>query len=357
MNLVEVGIQNVRIIRYLNIAPGRGLNIFIGPNGSGKTSVLEGIYLLGRGRSFRGRIYKTIITQGEDNCVVSALVDDGAGARLRIGIERGKHGGCVKVGTKEVRQASELAKNLPLLFLSPDSQRLLTEGAKKRQHFLDWILFHVEPTYFDLLYRYLRVLRQRNAVLRQAGGKDLLKIWNEELGNLGELIDKYRRKSVEVLSPILHQYLGNVLNIDVVMEYSSGWDRNMPLVEVLNNRLESDEKLGYTLRGPHRGDLNFLLQGSPVSQRLSRGEAKRFVFALVLAQARCLIEQANIIPVVLIDELIAELDKQSIYAIFQTLMMLKTQVFITAVSEQQINKNMLDEAKLFHVEQGVVNAF
>lgn len=354
MNLVEIGIHNIRVIRCLNMIPAEGLNILTGSNGSGKTSILEGIYLLGRGRSFRGRIYKNIITQGEDNCAVNALVDNGMGARLRIGIERGKRGGCVKVGNKEIRQASELAKNLPLLFLSPDSQRLFTEGAKERQRFLDWILFHVEPTYFDILYRYLRVLRQRNAALRQVSGRALLRAWNEELGNLGELLDKYRRKSVEVLSPILYRYSKNVLEGEILMEYSSGWDNKRPLVDVLHERVESDERLGYTLQGPHRGDLHFLLQGFPVGKRLSRGEAKRFLFALVLAQAQYLVDQANIVPVILIDELTAELDNQSIHDIFQTLVMFRTQVFVTAVSDKQINENMYHEAKMFHVERGTV---
>nr|VFK56884.1 MAG: DNA replication and repair protein RecF [Candidatus Kentron sp. TUN]VFK64305.1 MAG: DNA replication and repair protein RecF [Candidatus Kentron sp. TUN] len=354
MNLVEITIQNIRVIRWLRLAPSKGLNVLIGPNGSGKTSVLEGVHLLGIGRSFRGRVCRAIITQGEENCAVSGLVDKGLGKELRMGIEKGKYGSRVRVGNREVTRASELAQNLPLLVLSPDDQSLLTKGSRERQRFLDWILFHVEPSYFNLLYRYFRALRQRNFALRQMNNRNLLLAWDEELGKLGELVDKFRRKSVETLFPILCQYLSSIMEVEVAMKYTSGWNVEQPLTDILRQRVKADEKLGYTFQGPHRGDLCFTVQGIPAYQRLSRGETKQLILALVLAQARCLYEQTGVIPVLLLDELTAELDKPSLYRVSQALMALQAQVFVTMVSEQMLNDMVWCKGKMFHVEHGTV---
>jgi len=353
VNLVEITIQNIRVVRRLKLIPDKGLNVLVGSNGSGKTSVLEGIHLLGVGRSFRGRVYGTIITQGEESCAVSGLVNKGGGEELRMGIEKGKQGSRVRVGGKEVMKASELARNLPLLVLSPDTQRLLTKGPKERQRFLDWILFHVEPFYFNLLYRYLRTLRQRNAALRQRNSGDLL-AWDQELGKLGELIDKYRRKSAEILFPLLCQYLSSIMEIEITMKYISGWNVDRPLIDVLRERVRTDEKLGYTTQGPHQGDLHFTVQGMPAYQRLSRGEAKLLLLALVLAQARYLLEYTGVVPVLLLDELTAELDSQSQYRVFEALMALQAQVFVTAVSEQKLDNMAWCGSGMFHVEHGVV---
>ena len=167
MRLGQIEVRNLRVLSALDCAPGEGLNVFVGANGSGKTSILEAIHLLGSGRSFRTHRLVELISRGQSWLRVRADIRGESGAVESVGVEKGSDGLRIRVGGEAIRSASELARRLPLVVITPDSQRLLTDGAGLRRQLMDWALFHVEPTYLAVLQRYRRALRQRNAPRRR----------------------------------------------------------------------------------------------------------------------------------------------------------------------------------------------
>ena len=166
MQLNRLKIEHFRILRSVDIRPARRLNLVFGHNGSGKTSLLEAVYLLGQGRSFRSRLARDLITRKEHALRVVADLMDTEGREKTLGVEKSVSSHRYRYAGEEIRAASKLARIVPTLLVTPDSHRLLTDGGRLRRRLLDWALFHVEPSYNAILQKYRLALRQRNAQLR-----------------------------------------------------------------------------------------------------------------------------------------------------------------------------------------------
>jgi len=355
MYLRRLEIRHLRCLSEVVIAPSPGVNVLAGANSSGKTSVLEGIYLLGTGRSFRSRTIREIVQRGAERVLVfGELVGEDDRAQ-GIGIERGAEMSRLRVAGEEVRTASRLARLLPLLAITPDSQRLLGEGARLRRRLLDWGLFHVEPQYHERLERYRRALRQRNAALRHGHAPaGALRAWGEELGALAAHLHLLRQSYVEGIRPHLEGLLDRLVAQAVEVRYQPGWDVERPLSEVLEATVESDRRRGYTAAGPHRADLRFLVGSTPARNALARGEGKLFVAALLLSQVAYVRRATTSVPVILVDDLPSELDAGNRARLLETLADLRAQTYLTAVSFDLVDVGDWQPYKMFHVEQGTV---
>ena len=352
MHLIQLAVRNLRVLGEADCAPGQGLNVFVGANGSGKTSVLEAIHLLGSGRSFRTHRLTELISRGESWLRVRGDFRGEDGAAESIGVEKGAEGLRIRAAGDAVRNASELARRLPMVAITPDSQRLLTDGAALRRQLMDWALFHVEPTYLDVLQRYRRALRQRNAALRAGAGPAVLGPWDEEMGEVGEALHGQRQRFLEGVLPLYADTLAGLIAMPVDIRYQPGWDTARGLAEALRAATSGDRARGFTGIGPHRADLRFATDGSLAQQVLSRGEAKLFVVGLVLAQAKFLDELQGRRPLVLVDDLASELDEDSRRRFFHQLRGLEAQIFVTTVSGDLVETADWEGLRVFHVERG-----
>jgi len=352
MNLIQLQVRNLRVLGETDCSPGPGLNVFVGANGSGKTSLLEAIHLLGSGRSFRTHRLAELIARGESWLRVRGEIRSQDGAVESIGVEKGADGLRIRVAGDDVRNASQLARRLPMAVITPDSQRLLTDGAALRRQLMDWALFHVEPTYLSVLQRYRRALRQRNAALKDGAGAALLAPWDEEMGEAGEALHAQRQRFLEGILPLYAETLGSLIAMVVDIRYQPGWDTEGRLAEALRVATAGDRARGFTGIGPHRADLRFATDGSLAHKVLSRGEGKLFVVGLVLAQAKFLDEVQGRRPLVLVDDLASELDEESRGRFFSRLRALETQVFVTTVSRDLVETADWEGLRVFHVERG-----
>ena len=352
MRLDHLELRHVRILSALECTPGEGLNVFVGANGSGKTSLLEAIHLLGSGRSFRTHRLAELVTRGESSLMARGEVRAEDGSSQSVGVEKSPEGLRIRVAGDEVHNASELARRLPLAVITPDSQRLLTDGAILRRQLMDWALFHVEPTYLSVLQRYRRALRQRNAALKEGAGPGALAPWNHEVGEAGEALHGQRERFLEEILPVYAETLGNLITLPVDIRYQAGWDTDMGLSEALAASTHGDRARGFTRVGPHRADLRFASDGTLVQQVLSRGEGKLFVVGLVLAQARFLLGIQGRRPIVLVDELASELDESSRRRLFRQLQALGAQIFVSTVSRDLVETADWEGLRVFHVERG-----
>lgn len=353
MWLRRLSIKNLRIIAHADIVPGPCINMLFGFNGSGKTSVLEGLYMLGTGRSFRSRLIREVIRRGEDKVVVFGELTNSRGGRLSVGVERGPAKTHIRVDGEDVRVASQLARTVPALLITPDSQRLLYDGARLRRRMLDWAMFHVEPDYAGLLQRYRRALRQRNAALRQQS-TSAMEGFDGELAATGRTIDQKREAYLSSISALVTRRVAELLGgLSVSVGYARGWDPDSDLEQVLHKGLASDRLRGFTQSGPHRADLDFRVDERQAQTVLSRGEGKLMVVGLLLAQVEA-IRARGVEPVVLVDDLAAELDQFSRSRLLGYLAESGGQTFVTALTEEQLESLPDGSATVFHVEQGNV---
>ena len=356
MSLRYLEVSSVRNLTSLSITPSPTLNILYGANGSGKSSVLEAIHILGLGRSFRTLQARKLVQDGYIRATVFGKVDRN-GLPIGVGIQKSQDGETViKVDGCVVSSAANLAELLPLQVLTPDSHELLQGEPKERRAFLDWGLFHVEHNYLELWRRYRRVLQQRNAGLRGRLSQEEIGHWDAALADCGEKIAVLRAHYLSSLSgyflPLYARLVGSEETVELA--YRRGWTKELPLAAVLKRNYDSEIATGYTMAGPHRADFRVLVAGADAVDRLSRGQQKLAVCALRLAQARHLAETQGRVCTFLVDDLPAELDPEKRELLLSALVELGGQCFVTATERQLVEPTSSIDCKVFHVERGAV---
>jgi DNA replication and repair protein RecF len=360
MSLGQLSIQNLRCLRQaeLDLHPGR--NLIVGPNGSGKTSLLEAIFLLGRGRSFRTRNSERLITQGESRLVVFGRTmpaeDPGAPTALGIQVTRGEPT-VAKIQGEFARTLAALSQALPVQVIDPGVHKLVEDSAFRRRRWMDWATFHVEHGFMDVWASYTRALKQRNAVLRQlqssgASAVQQLAAWDLELAQLGEQLARSRRKTLDELQPHWRHTVAALAGLNLELVYSQGWPRDITLLEALEHSRERDLIRGSTHAGPHRGDVLLRLDGKLARDTLSRGQQKLVAVSMILAQLQLL---ANILPqppTLLLDDPAAELDPERLVRFIDQVAPLRCQLVLTSLATGRQPFGPAD--RTFHVEQGRV---
>lgn len=349
MSLDRLTLEGVRNLAPVTLSPAPGVNWLVGENGAGKTSVLEGIYMLGRGRSFRSARPAAVIQHGVDQLRVVGRRSDG----LVLGIERSGDGWRGRIAGRDCQRISEFAAALPLVLVEPDSHRLIDGGPDRRRQYLDWQLFHVEPHYLGAWQRYARLLRQRNAALKSRASNGVLDALDGPLVPAAELLDGLRRQQVNSIAETaedLLDRLGVRLPGALQCEYRRGYPADQALADALRVQRESDRERGFTQRGPHRADLVLRVNEQAATQELSRGQQKLLALALLLAQLSLLERLATREPVLLLDDPVSELDERHLATVLDWLGQQSFQTWITGTARPSI------PSRLFHVEHGQIQA-
>jgi DNA replication and repair protein RecF len=354
MHLTELRVRNFRCIAEADLAPGAGINLIVGDNASGKSSLLEAIYFLGRAQSFRGTPSDRLIRSGARTLSVFGRVRNGAGPETPLGVLRGDRRSRIKIGPREDAGIVELVATLPVQVIDPRLHQLLEEGPELRRRFLDWGVFHVEHGFYPAWLRYQRALRQRNRALRAAAPAAEVCAWDAELAQQAEQIDQARRRYLDALGDVLPGIMQRLFDAAAVtVDYAPGWPEEQAPAAALAGALARDRELGFTHLGPHRADLRVRLHGLQARTRASRGEQKLISAGLLLAQAELLRRQQNRRPLLLIDDLAAELDARSRARLFDAIQTLGAQAFLSFLEPGQIPASAGGHP-MFHVEHGQV---
>jgi DNA replication and repair protein RecF len=355
MKLARLEINRVRNLDRVQISPSQHVNLILGENASGKTSFLESIYLLSRGRSFRTVNIRSVIQHGAESLLLHAEVRDESPRRnVALGLERSPRQTHIRINRERVKQASKLAQYLPVQIITPEAHQLLEDGPQQRRKYLDWGLFHVEPRFFPTWQHYHRILKQRNAALRRNQRESDIRAWDAQLLAYAETLTAQRLAYVKALEPWLEQYANTLLGQVPDFHYRAGWRTGETLAEVLEHGLDADRERGHTRYGPHRADLVIQTGTVRVQDVYSRGQQKLLVCVLRLAQIRHLAEAAGIESVVLVDDLAAELDNRHRQQLFEVLEDSGAQLFITATDASMLPERDRQRGKTFHVEHGQV---
>ena len=350
MFLRRLVLHSVRNLAHLDLALENGVNWFVGANASGKTSLLEGVNILGLGRSFRARSLRRVVQGGSGRLTAYGEVQ-WIGGTHRLGVEGGDGVTRLRRDGADAQSIAELADCLPIQLLNPDSHRLIEGPPPERRALVDWGVFHVEPEFLRTWRRYRRVLEQRNAALRQGSAAAVARAWDQELVALGEAVDEARRRYLAQLAPravaMAREHFGLP---GLELQLQAGWARERTLGEALEVGWDGDRRQGHTGAGPHRAELAIRLEGTPAAERVSRGQQKLLAAALRLAQLALFGERQGEGALLLLDDLPAELDEWHRDRLLGAVRELGIQALVTA-TEEGLVPGQGDEAR-FHVEHG-----
>ncbi|MFM7397073.1 MAG: DNA replication/repair protein RecF [Gammaproteobacteria bacterium] len=354
MSLAELTLEDLRCIEKAELAFGPGTNLVFGANGAGKTTVLEAVFLLGRGRSFRTRLNERLIQHGKPLGRAVGVVQAQPGPR-RLGIEI-RRGSDAKTGTvgrldgADLRSFADLAAAFPVQAMDPDAHKLIEEGSARRRRWLDWAVFHVEQGFATSWGRYQKALQQRNAALR--AGRSEFTAWDPELAREGEALTAARERVAVALAPYWEETAAELTGLQVSLDFQPGWDRSSSLGDVLAASAGRDRERRSTSLGAHRADLALRIQGRAAREVLSRGQQKLAAVALNLCQLEFLRAEHGLRPTVLLDDPSAELDRERLGRFIRRVEALETQLIVTALDRD--TPLFGQPETVFHVEQGRV---
>lgn len=355
MALTRLLIKDFRNIEAADLALVPGFNFLVGANGSGKTSVLEAVYTLGHGRAFRSLQAGRVIRHEQPEFVLHGRID-GAEREISVGLSKNRQSESkVRIDGSDSHKVAELAQLLPMQLITPEGFTLLNGGPKFRRAFLDWGCFHNDPGFFTAWSHLKRLLKQRNAALRQVSRYVQIRAWDQQLIPLAERISEWRAKYSEAIAADITATCAQFLpEFALSFSFQRGWEKESDYGELLERLFERDRALTYTAAGPHKADFRIRAAGTPVEDLLSRGQLKLLMCALRLAQGEFLTRQSGRRCLYLIDDFASELDIGRRRLLADRLKATQAQVFVSAVSAEQVTDMAGEKGKMFRVEQGKI---
>jgi DNA replication and repair protein RecF len=278
---------------------------------------------------------------------------DRGGRSTVLGIGGSRQVTEIRIGGAPAAGAADLAAHFPPQIIDPEVHKLLEEGPQRRRRFLDWGVFHVEPSFLEAWQRYHRALRQRNAALKPGSDARASAAWDPELIAAGSRLDEMRRDYLRVLGPRLADFGRRLLGLEVSLVYQAGWAQSETFAEALARSADRDRRFGITHVGVHRADVAVRVEGHLARERVSRGQQKLVAAALTLAQLAIQEASAPGTGALLLDDPAAELDGQRLMLLLGLVRELNVQLFVTALRADL--PGLGAPGRMFHVEQGQID--
>ncbi|MCV6629329.1 MAG: DNA replication/repair protein RecF [Flavobacteriaceae bacterium] len=294
------------------------INCFVGNNGIGKTNALDAIYQLAFGKSYFNPISSQLIRHGEDFFVVDGtLLKNQQSDRLVCSFKKGQKK-IIKKNAKAYEKIAEHIGYMPLVIISPADQNLILEGSETRRKFVDGVIAQSDKNYLNTLLRYQKTVSQRNALLKYFAlnhtfEPDTLDIYDQQLQELGKVIYDKRVDFLNSFVPILKDSYQMISSGDeqIDLRYQSKMTEK-DLMSLLEDNLQKDRALQYTSVGPHKDDLQLLINQHPIKKFGSQGQQKSYLIALKIAQFHFLKNTTKTTPILLLDDIFDKLDEERV---------------------------------------------
>lgn len=328
MHLTSLYLRNFRNHPHTSIDCGRGINFLLGNNGQGKTNVVEAISYLCLTKSFYAGSDALVLRFGEGMFEVEGTLvsDDGRPWEVRVAYLAGSNEKYYTINRRRVEPLSSVIGRFPIVVFSPEHGAVTTGGPAERRKFLDLVISQSSPSYFQALLEYRSVLRQRNRVLldlklNRAGGPGVLEAWDEQLVRHGCAIWAKRRSFVEEFQPIVRSVYDRFVGggEEPSLAYAPlGKGEFPPSTDAIADAFRAqlaekaalERRFGTSLAGPHRDEVGLAINGLELRSFASQGQHKTFVIALKLAEFLYLKSRCGETPLLLLDDVFAELDQE-----------------------------------------------
>lgn len=373
-------IEGVRNLDSCTLNAFKQLNFFFGDNGAGKTSCLEAIAIASVGRSFRHNKIDAVINANADALSVFLQCQDSQNQAYKIGIRRDKQKRyLVRINGETAKSLARLSYILPTVVLDSTAFQLLDGSPSERRQFIDWGVFHVEHQFYQHWVVIQRLLKQRNALLRQKQSQySLYKAWDASLAEHSTKLELLRVKFLQRFQQVFVECLTELDDslLDHHIYYKNGWSNKKidfqqltnntnieslcptaaEIKELLHQNFEKDLLYKRCNIGPHRADMQIKADKFMVKDVYSRGQKKTIVAAMKLAQAKIVSRETMKQPILLLDDLPSELDENHLKRFLQHIAKAQYQSFITAVDKRSFSDISHENSQMFHVEHGRIRA-
>lgn len=359
----QLQIQHCRCIEACQLELSPNINILLGDNASGKSSFLEAISVLSRGRSFRTQHIRDVIQHNYNEMVVAGKIVSNSDQNYPIGISKTREKTKIRINHEDIQQQAELSRHLPLSVIHPDTIELITGSPAVRRALLDWITFYRDIEFQTLWKSYQRILKQRNVCLRDETQRYALSYWTEQLVQLQPKIAQLRQQALIALQQTLEQYQNLLKPLGLLeIKLSTGFPQHVDnfdtnkLLSFFKEKEKYEIKQGFTVYGVHRSDVHFYLDDLPVDKIASRGQMKLLGIVLSLAKSHSITDNDEQRGIIGIDDLASELDDNTQAVLFETLQATKQQLIITGTRLPPIDISK-HNVEMFHVKHGAISTW
>lgn len=355
MKITNLKLYNFRNYESLNIDFSNKQNIIIGPNGSGKTNIVEAIYVLAMTKSYRGTLDKVLIRNNESIMSIEGVIKDKVTHKYRINIsETGK---IVKINNNKISKLSDYISKINVIMFTPEDVNIIKDSPKSRRKMLNIEISQLNTEYLHLLNEYNQVLKQRNAFLKlmyvnNLASPDYLWILTDKLINLGLKISNIRRDYINDINKYyddINYKITRKKGLKVLYVSSFKNKTQEELKEKYKASLEKDLAIGKTSFGVHHDDLLFSLEGKSLKDYGSEGEQKNAIVCFKLAEIEIFIKDKGIYPILILDDLFSELDAKKINNILKKVNK-NLQIFITTTDLKNINTKILTNCSVYELK-------
>ena len=349
MSIRQLSLTDFRNLRSTTLDFDADVNLISGENGSGKTSLLESIYVLCQADSFRSHQLRQCVCHGKSGFLLFGRFTD-----FKAGLSKTDRKLEIHVNGEVIKRRSELVRRVPVQIVNADSFALIDGSPQQRRSFIDWCLLHVEQSYSEIWVAFRHALKQRNRLLKSRQDLKLLEYWDQHLIAPSMQLYEMRQRQCNELRQILATELSGLLqDIPLEIEYRRGWPEGIELEEALHAQRQRDVHSGYTNAGIHRDDLVFTTKGIRATEVLSRGQSKRLCLALLMASLELVSRSTGKRIILLIDDLHSELDTRAQHRVYQQLAAMDLQLFVSNI-DRRPPEGLTKDFKMFHVEHGII---
>ena len=359
MNITKIELQNFRNYKKKNFDNFSNLNIIIGTNGIGKTSIIESIYLGSLAKSFKTNNDESIINNNSDYFRIKIYYYE-YGIKKNLEIYLDKNGKKTKINSKLQRKLSDFISQYRIIMLSPDELKLIKASPNTRRNYLNIQISQLNKEYLHYLNNYNNLIKNKNDYLKKLMlnsnlDQRYLDILDEKIVDEGIKIYNHRKNYLDLINKYINDIFKNYeKSNDVYIKYISDYELNdkEKLIKELKRIRKKEINLGMTSFGVHRDDYEFMHNNNNSKEYSSQGLQKLIVLAMKLSEVKIFVNEYQITPILLLDDLFSELDEKNRNKIFKSLDK-NIQIFITTTDLKNINKRLLEKAKIYDLGEDV----